>query len=270
MSEKQFQQLQDDVMTGYLNCSFGDVFPQVITDSFMSLGKKTNPFRQCLSDHPGIIGILKCLPTLQRACYEAKAVVLKTLRYTMKRALTLMARDSKVKVIHLIRDPRGTLRGQMVTGLHPHKAVGNYSREFCAGVLKDLAMVDQAKKRFPERLIRVRYEDIALQPVTFARKLLAFAGLSLSDRHRKYLEKMTNATNVKICHNCINVLKTNSSASAFLWRRESDFYHTSRIDASCGQVYKRAGYLPLNRKEELLNMTVPSMLMTGSVPGFLA
>lgn len=264
------QHLKDDVMKGYLNCSFVDVNPTVVTDVFMSMGNKTKPFQRCLNTHPGIIGILQCLPEIQRSCRSAKAVVLKTIRYTVENAMALMANDSQVKVIHLIRDPRGTIRSRIGPGKILWERLANFSRNYCRGVAKDLAMGDIVRGQFPGRLVRVRYEDIALQPVRFAKKLLAFAGLSLSPRQKEYLEEMTSAVEHKTCKNCVKVLKTNSTAAAFSWRGAFDFYHTSAIDAGCGDVYEKAGYLPLDVEKDLVDLSVPSMLGTGSVPGFLA
>ena len=54
---------------------------------------------------------------MTQACLtNYKATVAKVIRLHMSRALEVMTRDPKVKVIHLIRDPRGVLESRRKIG----------------------------------------------------------------------------------------------------------------------------------------------------------
>lgn len=106
---EKFEQLGDNVVKEYLNCSLKDIYSQILTNIFQTMGQKAKVVKRCLRSHIKTRCILKCLSQLRRSCFKSKVVVIKTIRYSMSKALTLMERDPKVKVIHLIRDPRGTI-----------------------------------------------------------------------------------------------------------------------------------------------------------------
>ena len=276
IDSKKLEDEADAVMEGYLNCSLQQIDRRVLTSPFQRLGLKTAPFQRCLRDHhyryPKTKAVSKCLPGLQRACSHSAVVVLKTIRYTMAKAMTLMARDPEVKVIHLLRDPRGTLYSRMSRAekhIITQRTVEDYSRSYCLSIWKDLTTGDRVEESYPDRLLRVRYEDLALAPVRLARKLLAFAGLNLSAQQEEHIREITFQPTYKMTFNTVAPLKTNSTAAAFAWRRVFNVSYTSLIDVSCKDVYSRAGYLPVASGEQLRDAGVPSMLASGSVPGFL-
>lgn len=274
---KKFEDEADAVMEGYLNCSLQQTDRRVLTSPFQRLGLKTAAFQRCLRashhDHnPQTEAVSKCLPGLRRACSQSAVVVLKTIRYTMAKAMTLMARDPEVKVIHLLRDPRGTLYSRMSRAekhIITQRTVEDYSRSYCLRIRTDLTTGDRVEGSYPDRLPRVRYEDLALAPVRLTRKLLAFAGLNLSAQQEGHIREITSQPTYKMTFHSVAPLKTNSTAAAFAWRRAFNVSYTSLIDVSCKDVYSRAGYLPVASGEQLRDAGVPSMLASGTVPGFL-
>ena len=258
------------MLKGYFNCSFQDVHRWSISTAFQRRGKKTSRFHRCLHSGGGTFG--QCLPGLRRSCRASKVVVLKTIRYTMARTLALMKRDPLVKVIHLIRDPRGVIHSRHTRAERvsiTRRTVEAYSWDYCRGVQEDLDLGDEADRRYPGRLLRVRYEDVALAPVPLARKLLAFAGLRLLAKQERRLRALTSRATYEP-DTSVDVLETNSTAAAFAWRGDFSISYTSPIDASCQGVYHRVGYLPLVGAGQLGDAGVRSMLDTGSVPGFLS
>ena len=62
--------------------------------------------------------------------------MVKTLRFAVKQAEDLLRVDPKVKIIHLVRDPRGVLRSREVTriGLQYHVT----GEQLCSKVAQDV------------------------------------------------------------------------------------------------------------------------------------
>lgn len=268
MTYEDFARVKDNVIKGYFNCSFRAMYPKVLTDNFQFLGRKTLRFKNCVLTHPGILGPLRCLPLLQRLCFKSNVTVIKSLRYSLEEAFALMRKDPKVKVIHLLRDPRGTLISQLKLSQYAGSSLLAHCQTFCRNVEQNLTLSEEAREQFPGRVLRVRYEDIALDPFRYAKILLGFAGLKMAPKQEKHLLQITRSSSGTQCENCINVRTTNSSAEAFAWRKVCELNTTEKIDEYCSNVYRLAGYLPLAIESQLRDLTQPSMLPAGFVPGF--
>ncbi|XP_070202507.1 carbohydrate sulfotransferase 6-like [Littorina saxatilis] len=268
MTYEDFARVKDNVIKGYFNCSFRAMYPKVLTDNFQFLGRKTLRFKNCVLTHPGILGPLRCLPLLQRLCFKSNVTVIKSLRYSLEEAFALMRKDPKVKVIHLLRDPRGTLISQLKLSQFAGSSLLAHCQTFCRNVEQNLTLSEEAREQFPGRVLRVRYEDIALDPFRYAKILLGFAGLKMAPKQEKHLLQITRSSSGTQCENCINVRTTNSSAEAFAWRKVCELNTTEKIDEYCSNVYRLAGYLPLAIESQLRDLTQPSMLPAGFVPGF--
>ncbi|XP_070201409.1 carbohydrate sulfotransferase 3-like isoform X2 [Littorina saxatilis] len=263
------EKLEDGIVGGYLNCNFQNIDITTLEDPFMKFGQKTEQFGRCRGQNKGVIGTFRCLPGLQRSCCRAKVVASKTIRYTMTRALTLMANDAKVKVIHLVRDPRATMLSREKYGKVDRRSVEKHCVQFCQAVRTDLQIGREAMTRFPDRILRVRYEDFASHPTRFAEMLLRFAGLEMTAKQREHLRQITSGPNHQ-CATCIRLLNTNSSYNAFSWRRGINLDDVKMIDKQCEGVYPLAGYLPLPLASSVRNLSLPSLMEPAQVPGFLS
>ena len=64
-----------------------------------------------------------------------------------------------LKIIHIVRDPRGSLDSMERTGVHPL-----FTEYYCPAILDDLTQVSELQKEHPAAFLTVRYEDLCLQP----------------------------------------------------------------------------------------------------------
>ena len=71
---------------------------------------------------------------LRKACTSAKVSIAKTVRLSMEEAETLLKADSKFKVIHLVRDPRGVLKSREISRLSWTYRMT--TGQFCSSVLQ--------------------------------------------------------------------------------------------------------------------------------------
>ena len=109
----------------------------------------------------------------------------------MDMAAEMMISDPNVKVIHLIRDPRGMFLSQMKAGNLAWNDLENQSRLRCDRTMNDIKQPIELNKLFPKRVLTVRYEDIVLKPVQSTEKMYKFAGLQMADSTRAYLHNVT-------------------------------------------------------------------------------
>ncbi|KAK7492743.1 hypothetical protein BaRGS_00016048 [Batillaria attramentaria] len=225
----------------------------------------TKTFFSCFKKRPGISGTLACLPSVARPCRAAKVTSVKTIRFFMKQAAKLVKDDPKVKVLHLLRDPRGTLRSQASVAEFKWNDLNNASRLFCDRVYRDLQEAERLKTLFPGRVLTARYEDLATDPMAFAEKLLTFAGLTFSPKLRDYVWKITSSGLSD--GGARSTVRNNSQATANSWRKKVAFSDSSVIDTNCLEVYKRTGYLAFPMEVFLKNLTFPSFVDHKRVPG---
>ena len=132
-------------------------------------------------------------------------------------------------------------------------------------MLDDLKKGDTLKARYPDRLLRIRYEDLAMAPLKFAEALVKFTGLQMTP---ELGERLLTITSVGApCHDDYCTSTTDSKKVVMKWRTQLDFRSVEMIDANCGRVYDRLGYFPLRSKQDLLNLSVPYFAEFLDVPG---
>ncbi|XP_060603974.1 uncharacterized protein LOC132756848 [Ruditapes philippinarum] len=130
--------VKKQTLIGWLTCNFSLVPSQSFDDwYFLSFGKKTDVYNNCIFKHFGIrynnhypnssqtSSILhirlsairrgereKCLQKLQNTCLSSKFRIVKTIRTSMSLADEILKDVYGSKIIHLIRDPRSTVLSQ--------------------------------------------------------------------------------------------------------------------------------------------------------------
>ncbi|KAK7096716.1 hypothetical protein V1264_003789 [Littorina saxatilis] len=252
----QVRLLKTNIISSILHCDFKHMYTQPLTDPLAYLKSRTlQPFKQCKDSHPGLQGLYGCLPVLRQACTSAKVIAMKVVRLPMELAATFLKADPKVKVIHLVRDPRAVLNSRRPSGisaLYPQTA-----RQFCDYVAKDLKDSIPLKQQFPGRVLTVRYEDLAQRPLAFSSRLLTFARLDMPPAMTDYVINMTSSNDVRITEKTFETYRRNASLTAASWRRTVQFDFVQDVDRSCGELYSLAGYLPLDSQSRLRNMNEP-------------
>ena len=129
--------LMKNILNAALSCRFQSMYIQPLMLSMTTTSSRScQAFGECTKRKPGLLGLVDCLPLLTRSCSKAKASVVKTVRLSMERAATLLKADSKVKVIHLVRDPRAVLKSRRTSGIA--RTYATTPKKFCSTVLKDL------------------------------------------------------------------------------------------------------------------------------------
>lgn len=177
--------------------------------------------------------------------------------------------EMNLKVIVLVRDPRGTYAsrhvGQVATWCKAAQCADPSTG--CSNLLDDYEDACELEKRFPGRLLLVRYEDLSLNTEETVRDMLAFLDLPWTSQMTEYINTHTN----KEQKNKVRNKKTkkmevkpnpysttrNSTETAFKWRQSLAWNNISTVQETCRAPMARLGYVVLEGPEETQSDQLP-------------
>ncbi|GIY86018.1 hypothetical protein CEXT_224871 [Caerostris extrusa] len=158
------------------------------------------------------------------ACRNSPVQIIKTIRMTASEAGKLMEeyKDLNLKVIHLVRDPRGTMNSRQQ---------------------KDIAAW----------YYLLRYEDLALDPPQITEKLFKFLDIGpVPSEVAQFLETHTQGATH---HSSNSFLQPpyrtvrNSTQAALEWCRKMKLTDIQRVQRSCYVVLNKLGYKLVNNTD---------------------
>ena len=154
-----------------------------------------------LLEQPGAQAVIfrKCLNKLVSHCRQAKLRVTKVLRLSLRFLPLLMNQIPDLKVLFVIRDPRGIINSRIKTawyGLEENdpESVRDNIKSLCFKIQEDLKMIDDLKRNFPGRFLDLSLEDIVKQSMKSFQAILSFGNLEMTDT---YLKKDQRSSNCK-------------------------------------------------------------------------
>ncbi|XP_047491512.1 carbohydrate sulfotransferase 3-like isoform X2 [Penaeus chinensis] len=106
---------------------------------------------------------------VQRLCRKEPLRIIKTIRTRLQWAQELLDdAELNLKVIHLVRDPRGSTVS--MAALDWKKGV----EETCKAIQQDLQLKEEMERKYPDRYFFVKYEEYCLDPYSKTRQILRF------------------------------------------------------------------------------------------------
>ena len=171
----------------------------------------------------------------------------------------LLHSDPNVKVIHLMRDPRAALRSRNSVGEFRWNDIKAAANKMCSRVWDDLQMSSVLRRRFPGRLLTVRYEDIVRSPLEAAQQMYDYLGLKFTPDVESFVWNSTYGGLPDDCNICTT--RSNATATANRWRTEvGRFPQILLAQAECASVMEALGYKVLATPEEISDQRFPSTL----------
>ena len=129
-----------------------------------------------------------------------------------------------------------------------------FARQKCRAMEGDYHFSEQYRNRYPGRIMRLYYEDLASNPIKTSRSLYDFTGMDFSSTVRDYITGITS-TGRDGCAICSK--RANSSEHVDKWRLKMTFPEVKLIDEQCQDVYEHYGFLPVRTEAELRNRDIP-------------
>jgi len=181
-------------------------------------------------------------PTIRKRgmrCRSSNPRVVKTIR--LRRAgLEPWLYQTNIKVVHLVRDPRGILNS--VSKRSVWSSLLKNATFQCARMLDDMKLEDRLPR---ERYIRVRYEDLVDDTDKTLENIYSHIGLPWTEHVRKVIWSHTHAENVTGTngHGYYNTFRSSNFAHDS-WKRKLARSQVTGIEAACKEFMERAGYKP--------------------------
>ncbi|KAH3887132.1 carbohydrate sulfotransferase 1-like [Dreissena polymorpha] len=267
--EEQPDWLYREAIEHWFRCRLGHLDTASLQDDFHEQYsmKSMKPFLLCVrhkraSNLSAETAIKECLPPTEKKCRDAHLRVFKTIRLSMETVWDLLRLFDNMKVIFLVRDPRGMFVSQGRNYLiKPGKNVAQFQK-ICTKMNADLNVASRILADGNKNVHLVRYEDIAFNPFTAVEQLYAFIGEPLTNAVKSYV-KLSTSLNIKdSCAFC--TLRGNSSATATKWRHEIKPIFLRIADKYCRTVYDQLGYYPTLDLSYLRNDSLP--LQANTIP----
>lgn len=227
-----------------LSCDILNVYNGTLLHQFMQYGRhSTKYFHACFTGANTAKQWRQCAVNMANVCRQNyKATAVKTIRLTMTRALEAMRKDPKVRVVHLVRDPRAVLLSRSRMGFANFSNLQLEASLLCERLWEDLDNAPAPGDSLKARYLLVRYEDIAAVPLNHTYHLYRFMGLQPSPEMVEGVRRMmATAKKTKRCPTCPST-PLNSTEVAQAWRQTLTFEQVRIISKECADVMRRLGY----------------------------
>lgn len=181
-----------------------------------------------------------CVKNLQTVCYQSQSIIFKTIRLSMDLMPSLLTKFPGLKVVHLLRDPRGIIDSRRRGGFLRNSGIAQSSKSLCALIRKNVQYSKTLQSRFPNRILTVLYEDIAQNPVGLSNKFYSELHLKYSDNFEEWI---FNHTSAGIPDNAYyETVRSNSSETSQSWRKRLSFKDVKVIEEECGDIIDLLGF----------------------------
>ncbi|XP_013402197.1 carbohydrate sulfotransferase 5 [Lingula anatina] len=197
---------------------------------------------------------VECVPLMKDVCNKSTLKAFKMLRLRMKHLPQLMELHPGLKIIHLVRDPRGILWSRRRLGRQYFRmSTENEGSILCLSMLQDIQARKELEKIYPGRFLQIRYEDNAAKPTVAAFKVYDFLGfnvprpvngwlldsitpveMSSNDREaRRRIRKMRSS---------FSTVRNDPKKTSHMWLRQMPSHMAYEVDEYCKEVLEYLGY----------------------------
>ncbi|XP_070533799.1 carbohydrate sulfotransferase 1-like [Ptychodera flava] len=197
-------------------------------------------------------------------CSEHKHTVIKSIRLYDLNDVVALVRDPSLnlKVIHIIRDPRGKAPSWMERRLvsKPNYTVTDLTGKvlesmtaYCQNALENLLVGLSMPNWLKDRYKAVRYEDVAMRPYEMTQEIYRFVGLPVPNTVLQWVHNNTNNT----AGGPFSTTR-NSAEAAMAWKQTLSPDAIQKIEETypCKEMMAIAGYRPVFDVKELEDSNV--------------
>ena len=184
----------------------------------------------------------KCTHLLQPKCDSAMVRSAKLLRTRMSAMEAVLKYDPTTLILHIIRDPRGTMMSRKKIHLLAKSLSGNMGREgraLCRQMVEDYYERKRIEKIYPKSFLEVRYEDLTIDLTGTLEKLLSFMSM---ESNEKLVEQMNKMMYSGKSGSGFSQVRSNATLVASAWRSKIPKDLKSSMDKDCQEVFKVYNY----------------------------
>lgn len=161
---------------------------------------------------------MTCLAKLKARCMSSSLRVIKTIRVSMETIEVLMKQDPDVKIIHLLRDPRGHIHGWLAHSRRERAQLRNvFINGVCNRIVNDINKMKSLKERYPQQFTELIYEDFIHYPLEVSKNLHMFLNVPFNDMLIDWLHTVISTGNGS--NSVMSIVKNNSVDTAYEWTK---------------------------------------------------
>jgi len=155
----------------------------------------------------------------------------------------LLADDTDLRLIHLVRDPRGLV--QAWRRVAPRRMRSRAQTELnakliCQRMETDCRIRRQLERKYPRRILVLRYEDLVTATDTVLRDV--YAQLLQLRLPSNIIDVITEQLHANSSNGATGTLRRNGTATATNWRRTMDDKLLAYVRTTCKQLLNELNY----------------------------
>ncbi|OCT88233.1 carbohydrate sulfotransferase 1 [Xenopus laevis] len=210
------------------------------------------------------------LTLVSKSCHQYKHMAIKTVRIPEINDIRTLVEDPRLnlKVIHLVRDPRGILASRINTftdlyrawkiwnssGRKPHHIDLSQITTTCTDLSNSVETGFSRPTWLKGKYMLVRYEDLARDPIRKAKEMYEFVGLGWKDNVQKWIEQNTNGNGVPL-GNFKFTTSRNAAETAENWRLHLCLDVVLALQNMCNVTLSLLGYQAVHSAPQLKNLS---------------
>ncbi|KAK3088789.1 hypothetical protein FSP39_023712 [Pinctada imbricata] len=256
-----------DSLISWFTCDFKSLPLVFFEDGFLSYSRQAKAFRTCKdykikSDHFSKAEALEfCANVLDSLCLKSKHIIVKAIRIPLQVLEPIMDRFPRMRIIHLLRDPRAVIRSQMTYNVVQKFHLSSNATRYCNRVYRDVIAAERMEKLYVDRFYALNYEDLAGSPVKSAESLYNFLGMDFSSHIRTFVTNITSAG--KSCNTPLCTVVSNSTEQVEKWRNKVSIDFVKIVDQSCAPLYSLMGIRSIPTDKALKDKSFSIKYRTG-------
>ena len=144
-----------------------------------------------------------------------------------------------VKVIHQLRDPRGTVLSRRTNYRQAFNSMDMEAKALCQKMVSDIKERHKLENKYPGVFLETKYEDLADNPSSVLSTIYSHIGKEVP---KNVYDSLIGVTKKKKSEHPFTTHRENSTATAHAWLKKLGADDKALIDGVCKELYHLMGY----------------------------